>query len=326
MRGHLTPTGVFSVIQKQKWHRSNIYSNAPMPYMQRITWSGVALHAGVLPGYPASHGCIRMPYGFAKELWALTKVGARVIITRHEVAPFAISDAHLFAPAPPPADPPPVAEEKSPAASSMPEMKISENAPATTGMAVAAVDVARPIETAAVVTISPAVEQPADNDPPPLPRPRIVPLDKSPISIFISRKANRLFVRRHFKPLFDAPVDIKAPDQPLGTHVFTAMELTDNGKSMRWVAISMPPERPKPQKHQRSRTGSHRNHDEPPVATIEAVPAPSADEALARIDVPNDVRERISALLRPGSSLIISDHGLGAETGPNDTDFIVLTR
>jgi lipoprotein-anchoring transpeptidase ErfK/SrfK len=65
MRGHPTPMGVFSIIQKHKFHHSNIYSGAPMPYMQRITWSGVAMHAGVLPGYPASHGCIRMPMAFA---------------------------------------------------------------------------------------------------------------------------------------------------------------------------------------------------------------------------------------------------------------------
>ena len=65
MKGHPTPMGVFSIIQKHKLHHSNIYSGAPMPFMQRITWSGVAMHAGVLPGYPASHGCIRMPMAFA---------------------------------------------------------------------------------------------------------------------------------------------------------------------------------------------------------------------------------------------------------------------
>ena len=81
MKGHSTPMGVFSVIQKNKMHRSNIYSGAPMPYMQRITWSGIALHAGVLPGYPASHGCIRMPTAFAVKMWNWTRMGARVIIT-----------------------------------------------------------------------------------------------------------------------------------------------------------------------------------------------------------------------------------------------------
>lgn len=87
MKGHSTPMGVFSVIQKHKFHHSNIYSGAPMPYMQRITWSGVAMHAGVLPGYPASHGCIRMPMAFAVKMWNWTKMGARVIVSPGEMTP-----------------------------------------------------------------------------------------------------------------------------------------------------------------------------------------------------------------------------------------------
>ena len=93
---HPTPLGVFSVISKQRWHRSNIYSAAPMPYMQRITWSGIALHAGVLPGYPASHGCIRLTDSFATQLFHLTKRGTRVIIARDDVGPFEITNPHLF--------------------------------------------------------------------------------------------------------------------------------------------------------------------------------------------------------------------------------------
>jgi hypothetical protein len=95
MPGHSTPMGVFSVIQKHKLHHSNIYSNAPMPYMQRITWSGVALHAGVLPGYPASHGCIRMPTGFAIKMWNWTRMGARVIVTPGELSPASFSHPSL---------------------------------------------------------------------------------------------------------------------------------------------------------------------------------------------------------------------------------------
>jgi lipoprotein-anchoring transpeptidase ErfK/SrfK len=87
MKGHATPMGVFSVIQKQKLHHSNIYSGAPMPYMQRITWSGIAIHAGVLPGYPASHGCIRMPMPFAMKMWNWTKMGARVVVIPGELTP-----------------------------------------------------------------------------------------------------------------------------------------------------------------------------------------------------------------------------------------------
>ena len=91
MRGHSTPMGVFSIIEKQRFHRSNIYSGAPMPYMQRITWSGVAMHAGVLPGYPASHGCIRMPAAFAVKMYHWTKLGARVIVTPGEMTPSSFS-------------------------------------------------------------------------------------------------------------------------------------------------------------------------------------------------------------------------------------------
>jgi len=97
MKGHSTPMGVFSIIQKHKMHRSNIYSGAPMPYMQRITWSGVAMHAGVLPGYPASHGCIRMPTAFAMKMWNWTRMGARVIITPGQITPASFAHPLLVA-------------------------------------------------------------------------------------------------------------------------------------------------------------------------------------------------------------------------------------
>jgi lipoprotein-anchoring transpeptidase ErfK/SrfK len=97
MKGHSTPMGVFSIIQKHKMHRSNIYSGAPMPYMQRITWSGVAMHAGVLPGYPASHGCIRMPTAFAVKMWNWTRMGARVIVTPGVITPANFSHPLLVA-------------------------------------------------------------------------------------------------------------------------------------------------------------------------------------------------------------------------------------
>jgi lipoprotein-anchoring transpeptidase ErfK/SrfK len=119
MAGHATPMGVFSVIQKQKLHHSNIYSGAPMPYMQRITWSGIAIHAGVLPGYPASHGCIRMPMAFALKMWNWTRMGARVVVTPGEMTPASFSHPLLAAqkavPQPvaanePPAETPPAAK------------------------------------------------------------------------------------------------------------------------------------------------------------------------------------------------------------------------
>jgi lipoprotein-anchoring transpeptidase ErfK/SrfK len=85
-RGHATPTGRFTILQKKVKHRSNRYANAPMPYMQRLTWSGIALHAGHVPGYPASHGCIRLPRSFAKKLYGMTNHATVVTVTRAKPA------------------------------------------------------------------------------------------------------------------------------------------------------------------------------------------------------------------------------------------------
>lgn len=83
-RGHGTPAGVFPILQKKAFHRSNIYSNAPMPFMQRLTWRGIAIHAGRLPGYPASHGCIRLPHRFARALFSLTRADATTVVVTNE--------------------------------------------------------------------------------------------------------------------------------------------------------------------------------------------------------------------------------------------------
>ena len=85
--GRETPTGVFTILQKEVVHHSSKYDSAPMPYMERLTWYGVALHAGHLPGYPASHGCIRMPAGFAKLLYGSTRLGMTVVIANVPAAP-----------------------------------------------------------------------------------------------------------------------------------------------------------------------------------------------------------------------------------------------
>ena len=89
-KGRETPAGIFSVIQKEAEHYSNLYDDAYMPHMQRITWSGIALHGGPLPGHPASHGCVRMPYDFARRLFGMTKLGMRVIVAPTDVAPVEI--------------------------------------------------------------------------------------------------------------------------------------------------------------------------------------------------------------------------------------------
>lgn len=96
--GHETPTGVFTILQKDANHKSNIYNSAPMPYQQRLTWDGVALHAGGLPGYPESHGCVHLPYDFSRELFAITSLGATVVIAGSAVDHVRTSDASLLAP------------------------------------------------------------------------------------------------------------------------------------------------------------------------------------------------------------------------------------
>jgi len=295
---HPTPLGVFSVISKQRWHRSNLYSAAPMPYMQRITWSGIALHAGVLPGHPASHGCIRLANGFANRLWHLTKRGTRVIIAHDDVQPVEITNPHLFKPQ---------------AASGSAESRTTvvgnsiDTAAATHGPLLSNAD------TQEAVNLQAPGAAPAG-----VARQRIVP-----ISVFVSRKSSKLFVRRGFAPLFDVPVKIQNPEQPLGTHVFTAMEFQNEGAAIRWTVVSMPEEFP------RMPVGSTKEREAAAkriIATTLPAPLPDkANTALDRIEIPQDVMERISGLLTPASSLIISDHGISHETGKG-TDFIVVTH
>ncbi|HEX3523284.1 MAG TPA: L,D-transpeptidase family protein, partial [Stellaceae bacterium] len=96
--GRETPAGIFAVLEKDKDHHSSLYDDAWMPNMQRITWNGIALHGGPLPGYAASHGCVRMPYDFAEKLFDETRIGMRVIISPNDAAPVEFSHPALFVP------------------------------------------------------------------------------------------------------------------------------------------------------------------------------------------------------------------------------------
>jgi len=139
----------------------------------------------------------------------------------------------------------------------------------------------------------------------------------------VSRKSSKLLVRQGFKPLFDAPVNIQNPEEPLGTHVFTAMAFENEGAAGRWTVVSMPEESPR---MSAGFTGARKAPAKRMIETTPPVPLPDkANTALDRIEIPQDVVERISELLTPGSSLVISDHGLSGETG-RGTDFIVVTH
>ena len=462
-----------------------------MFFMQRVTWSGVAMHKGVLPGYPASHGCIRLPRDFAARLWPTTKLGVRVFIARSEVAPVDFKHPALFAPA---RKPDPVVASIGSTDGMKPQRRMVlaqastaandatsetyanatvEIKPASAGAeedksAVAAATPTAPTPTPVPTAHSLGAEAPptvetsvgdsaAGREAIPLPRrhplvllpttapqatvplPRrnpqplsntesdataaIVPLpmrnpllagelrksveplqptepapdtvpaaaiegtradfraDKSQpsiealgttpapapaaaeaavsddpdkpksgvseppkpgttrtrsadqpakragqVAVFVSRKEKKIFVRHGFIPIFEMPIAIENADQPLGTHVFTAMAFTDGGAGMRWNLITMPEAASRVVEETRSRirgTSLRRKPQEQPV--VETRAPSNATEALDRIQIPKEAAERISELLIPGSSLIVSDHGLGRETG-RYTEFIVLTR
>ncbi len=96
--GHETPTGVFTILQKDATHHSSLYHAAPMPFQERLTWDGVALHAGGLPGFPESHGCVHLPYGFSQALFGITALGGTVVIAGDAVNHVRTTDASLLAP------------------------------------------------------------------------------------------------------------------------------------------------------------------------------------------------------------------------------------
>jgi hypothetical protein len=145
------------------------------------------------------------------------------------------------------------------------------------------------------------------------------PHPDKPISVFVSRKQNKVFVRQGTTPLFEMPVTIAEPESLIGTHVFTAMGLKDDGKAMRWTVVSIPSS----YRHQVDRPG--KRHRGKTVEAAPAAPPSTGSEALDRITLPPEAIEKISALLLPGSSLIVSDNALSDETD-GDTDFIVETR
>jgi lipoprotein-anchoring transpeptidase ErfK/SrfK len=370
--GKPTPMGVFSIIEKDRFHHSNLYSNAPMPFMERITWSGVALHEGPLPGYPASHGCIRMTQDFAARLWRVTQLGVRVIVARNDVVPTEFSHPRLFAPKPKPTEPPEASKEPLQRSGSLDPVKVAEvtatiaSKPADPASAVAApaelrgalessgqiVAVAaaadepssdaeeKPAEPAAAAAapaatpiksdiVDPPKPAPAASDPPKSAPPPPAPKNRASaqpakrtgeVAVFISRKEKKLYVRQGFAPLFDVPVTIERPDQPLGIHVFTAMGLTANGAGMRWNVMSLPAEPAHPVIAPKIGAKSA-----PPPKSVELLPASTAAQALDRIQIPQEAIDRISEIMVPGTSVVIADDGLGRETGTG-TDFIVLTH
>ncbi len=441
--GFETPTGVFSIIERNKEHFSNLYNDAPMPNMQRITWSGVALHAGNLPGYRASHGCIRIPLAVSERLFELTKLGTRVIVANDEVEPIAFSHPGLFSVIPdtflarqlPESDAASTIATASPSgpmssvislpmmlgatlisaanasdlrteqaqqtSSEMRPISISKaawaaelasrvpatdrDARTTKSNAIAASkaahrataariasETARSATAAKVAKLETAVAKARTPDAirklehvkistegklqdlvyttDRLRAEEAASLDAAnsatnaaavaantrlaaakaardayrqlkPVSVFISRKSGRLYARQGFQPLFDVTVTIKHPTEPIGTHVYTAIEERKGTDEMLWSVVTVVDGQPAPPlaaANIQSKRLSVRDTSQ------SVAPRSTAAAALDRIEIPDDVRQRIGALMIPGSSLIISDQGISEETGKG-TDFIVLT-
>ncbi len=269
---HPTPHGIFSIIEKQRYHESNLYSAAPMPYMQRITWSGVALHEGHVTGRPASHGCIRLPRAFATDLFRYTRNGARVIIARDDVSPAPAGLPALFA-APP--------TQHDPDAAALPD-DIEVSAPPR-----------------GVANAEKAFGA------------------QSPVSILVSRKAGKLFVRRAGKPLMTVPIAIDDPARPLGTHLFMAG--ADAAKNWSAVTLNAPILEASILDNA---TRSRRMRDVPSAPL-----APSTSwEALARLHLAPGTAALLASLLTPGATLILSDDGARGREAWEGTNFIALSE
>jgi hypothetical protein len=422
--GYRTPTGVFSIVQKSRFHRSNIYSDAPMPYMQRITWSGIALHAGVVPGYPASHGCIRLPHQFAVELWGMTRIGARVVVVPDDASVFDIEHPRLPVPAMTPARtaggpaadrPKGIVEDNrstgivgvahaetagdlpaGPAKAMNPlerakamrqqaiadaAAKVKEARLAVEASAAKAAEANRAIgalrsaelalanaqtrrEAAKSVQDMPdatalakralpdaeaelaaaeraAVAARADEA---FKTPQAIAAAKAawlaeradmeaaaalkaterntePISVFVSRKAGKVYIRQGWLPIYEADAVFKSPDTPLGTHVYVVKSAEDNGKTLRWLSVSLPPSRPAEPRHG-VKHGTPREAAVPPAHSALGL---TAADVLGRFDLAAETWAFIAERLWAGASLIVSDEGISNETGAT-TDFIVLTR
>jgi hypothetical protein len=410
-----TPAGIYSVVQKKVEHHSNIYEDGSMPFMQRITWTGIALHGGVLPGHPASHGCVRMPMAFAQHLFGLTDLGLRVIIVREDVQPSDIRHPLLFKPnaAHSPLSPvtqslfrPSAREQgadrrgqrtandaplpgsarylqvlKSVAAAKSEQAGAAVNkaveakaaaariaaevAPAARTLRAAEADAGKAdtlvksaerafetatssesrrqagqgkeralaklaqaqaqlqsakaqsqarIDAAGRASDAAAAAEAAKQDA--LDAADAAARNTSPVSVFISRKTQRLYLRQGFQPVFEGPIAIRDADKPIGTYIFTALSYRDDGAEVRWSVVSM------------YRNGNHAKpvtQGEAGGRKTEAAPADvvGAMAALDRISIPQVTRDRISRIVLPGSSLIVSDEGAHIETG-KDTDFVVL--
>ncbi|HEX6830004.1 MAG TPA: L,D-transpeptidase family protein [Methyloceanibacter sp.] len=477
---HPTFIGAFSIMQKARWHHSNIYSGAPMPWMNRLTWSGTAMHAGVVPGYPASHGCIRLTYAFAPKFFQMSSVGDNVITSRGRPKPTPIEHGALFQPLPPPTLPmvergtsispleridtpipavaaasaspvilakaempttvdsevhPSVEDESAPAPAAQGNEGPAKDAEAPSAAATAednppktesdpyrvhaiTPDMSKlqerlvaPVQATATpdpapaatpsrpedkpadkpVAIAPAAPEPVAPKPvaapveiaaatPDLPPPAAAaklnagvdaaavqaaePRSGAPLRVLLTRRTQRdrivgvqqilasmgylppqnfdgtmgkatigavkdfqkangmretgafndelvkkvyevagkgeppaghLYVRQDFDDVFDTAVSFRNAEEPLGTHVYVALNFAPGDAKINWV-------------------------------TLDVQDGAGAASPLDRLEIPDDVRQKISERLTPGSTFIVADTSINSANLPRGGDFVVLAR
>ncbi|GGB51755.1 hypothetical protein GCM10011316_24700 [Roseibium aquae] len=328
-QGYSTPTGVFSILEKRRRHFSNLYDDAPMPFMQRLTWSGVALHEGRLPGYPASHGCVRLPKAFAESLFGQTSRGTQVIVTGEKTLPLRINHPSLPQPLSFRTDVASLSIEDRPEAHSLrgtiseasastePLIRMPENpffdeplrmivtpdsererrqalqrALNDLGFNAGTVDgVIGPMTRRAIRLYQEAAEVPVTGN-----------ITDSLVERIFSEAGYDLApnatlrVRRKFRDVYQAPVRLREPDKEIGTHVFTALDFALGDPSVEWIAVS-----------------------------AEGARGGSGAAVLDRLELPARVRSELDAILTPGSSLIVTDRSFQRHTDLG-TDFVVITR
>ncbi|TCR92830.1 putative peptidoglycan binding protein [Rhizobium sp. BK376] len=356
-QGHSTPLGIFSILEKQRYHESNIYSDSPMPFMQRLTWSGIALHeSGYVPNHPASHGCVRMPKAFAEMLFKMTDRGVHVVISDRPLVPQPVESTALFQPQPAP----------------------------TTGPLFAGLEL-RP--TTSSFLPQPEPVQVATNDAASLPMPPVAPeiaaADEAPLRILITRRELRDNVRDLQDILNGLGYETGTPDGLLGPATVQAIDdfkkahnvVTSGGlvspalmKAVYTIAGKGEPPNGEVMVRQdfkplfqapaiiadpQEALGTHffTAHNVDKLSgkaewygiTLEddlskdarkrlgitsearSQSLSAAESALDRITIPDDARRHIEDLLSSGSSLTITDAGVSSETG-NGTDFITITK
>ena len=318
--GHATPTGIFSILDKKTFHRSNIYSNAPMPFMQRLTWSGIALHAsGHVPRYPASHGCVRMPERFARDLFGMTGLHTHVVISARDVRPRLlehgllqrnVTPAMLLAQQPDlrlsslpvGVDPIQLASVETATATDAPPFQakfpprllitrragpdLVRDAQAmlnTLGFDAGETDgYAGRMTIRAIKGFQVEAGLPVTGT--------IGAVERSVLARAVGRPegmTGHLYARRSFEPLFDLPLDAGPETAPLGTHLLIAL----GGDTYAATSLS---------------------------------PAPALQDTLDGISLPESVFRYLPPTPLPGASVVISDGGVWTETG-RGTDFIALT-